>query len=115
MRIPILAALLISYSAWGADLRLDPGTSVEDGTLIVQPRVFGPAGHALRYEIFTTREGGGGTSSSSQSGNVRIGADGTAMLLSSRISVSKEDRYSVRVKLVEGDRVVADEEVRYPD
>jgi hypothetical protein len=70
MRKLFLAALLVSYSALAADVRLDPG--------------------------------------------VRIGTDGTAMLASSRISVSNNDRYHVQVKLLEGSRVLAEEQVRYP-
>lgn len=45
---------------------------------------------------------------------MRIGSDGTAMLSSGRVSVSQADRYRVEIKLLEDDRVVAEEIVRYP-
>ena len=115
MRNLFLAALLVSYSALAADVRLDPGASVEGGTLIVEPTVLGPAGRTLQYEMRTTREGARGSSSSSQSGDVRIGTDGSARLASTRISVSPADRYRIEVKLLEGGRAVAEEVVRYPD
>src|SRR5216117_1903363 len=111
MRTLFLAALLLSYSALGADYRLDPGASVQDGTLKVAPKVQGPAGAALRYEIRTTREGKSGHSSSSQSGSVRLGQNGSAALASSSISVTPQDRYRITVKVREGGRVVAEESV----
>jgi hypothetical protein len=115
MRLLFLAALLASYSVFAADYRLDPGASVSGGTLRVAPTVEGPAGAALRYEIKTTKEGGSGQSSSSQSGSVRLGGDGAAKLATTSVSVTPHDRYRVHVKLLEGSRVVAEQEVRYPD
>ena len=97
-----------------ADYRLDPGATVEGSTLRVEPRVKGPAGAELQYEIRTTREGSSGTSNNSQSGNVRLSENGTARLASTAVSVSPRDRYRVSVKLLERGEVVAEEEVRYP-
>jgi len=103
-------------AAFGADdaYRLDVGASVEDGSLKVAPKVAGPAGAALRYEIRTTREGAAGTSNSSQSGNVRLGQNGSATLAQTSVSVTPQDRYHITVKLLDGSRVVAEETVRYP-
>jgi hypothetical protein len=115
MRYFLLMAGLITASAFAADYRIDPGASVRSGTLTVEPRVQGPAGASVRYEIRTTREGKGGTSNSSQSGDAQLGSDGAARLASTRVSVSPQDRYSIHVKLLEGGRVVAEETVRYPD
>jgi hypothetical protein len=115
MRSLVFAALLAAAAAFAADYRLDPGASVDGGTLTVEPKVQGPAGAALRYEIKTTREGQSGKSSSSQSGSVRLGENGAAKLASTRVSVTPQDRYRIQVKLLERGRVVAEEEVRYPD
>jgi hypothetical protein len=108
--------LLASCGALAAvDLRIDPGATVRDGTLNVAPTVQGPAGAALRYEIRTTRQGASGNASSSQSGSVRLGEDGRGKLAATRISVGPQDRYRIEVRLLQGGRVVAEEEVRYPD
>jgi hypothetical protein len=115
MRPFFLAALLVSYNALAADYRLDPGAQVRDGTLQVAPTVHGPAGAALRYEIRTTKEGTSGKSNSSQSGSVRLGNDGAGKLATTSVSVTPQDRYRVHVKLLEGGRVVAEEEVLYPN
>jgi hypothetical protein len=115
MRPFFLAALLVSYSAIAADYRLDPGAQVRDGTLQVAPTAHGPAGAALRYEIRTTKEGASGNSDSSQSGSLRLGDDGSAKLATTNVSVTPRDRYRVNVKLLEGGRVVAEEEVLYPN
>ena len=101
--------------ALATDYRLDPGASVSGGTLKVEPTVQGPAGAALRYEIETMKEGASGRSNSSQSGSVRLGADGAAKLASTSVSVTPKDRYRIQVKLLDGGRVVAEEEVRYPN
>jgi hypothetical protein len=115
MRTFFLAVLLASCGALAADLRLDPGASVRDGTLNVSPTVQGPAGASLRYEIKTTRQGVSGSSSSSQSGNVRLGTDGRGKLATTNISVGPQDRYRIEVRLLQDGRVVAEKEVRYPD
>ena len=115
MRPLFLAALLVSYTALAADYRLDPGATVRDGTLQVSPTVQGPAGAALRYEVKTVREGAAGRSNSSQSGNVRLGQDGSAKLATTSVSVTPRDRYRISVRVLERDKVVAEEEVRYPD
>ena len=115
MRAYFLAALLASYSALAADYGIDAGATLRNGTLDVTPTVRGPAGAVLRYEVRTVRDGAGGSSNSSQSGDVRLGSDGAARLASTSVNVSPRDRYSIHVKLLEGGRVVAEETVRYPD
>ena len=115
MRTLFLAALLASSATPAADFSVDPGASVRDGTLSVAPVAQGPAGAALRYEIKTTRQGASGNSSSSQSGSVRLGEDGAGKLATTNISVTPQDRYRIQVQLLQGGRVVAEEEVRYPD
>ena len=115
MRTLLLAALLSSYSALAAEFRLDPGALVTGGTLVVEPQIHGAAGAALRYEIRTTREGQGGTSNSSQSGDARLGSDGAARLAITSVNVSPQDRYAIHVRLLDGGRLVAEETVRYPD
>jgi hypothetical protein len=115
MRALFFTALLVSHGALCADYRVDPGASVRNGTLSVEPTVQGPPGAALRYEIRTTREGQSGRSNSSQSGNVRLGDNGSAKLATTSISVTPADRYRIHVKLLEGGRVVAEEEIRYPE
>lgn len=115
MRAILVASLLASSTALAADFRVDAGATVSGGTLKVEPTAQGPAGAALRYEIQTVREGAGGRSSSSQSGSVRLGDNGAAKLASTSVSVTSQDRYRIHVKLIERGRVVAEEEVRYPD
>jgi hypothetical protein len=115
MRSFFLAALLVSYNAIAADYRLDPGAQVRDGTLQVAPTVQGPAGAALRYEIRTTREGTSGSSNSSQSGSVRLDKDGEGKLATTSVSVTPRDRYRIQVKVLEDGRLVAEEEVVYPN
>jgi hypothetical protein len=112
--LPLIAAFLCAGVLAG-DYRIDPGASVKNGILSVEPRAHGPAGASVRYEIKTIREGQGGTSSSSQSGSARLGNDGAARLASTSVNVSAQDRYSIEVKLLDGGRVVAEETVRYPD
>lgn len=114
---PSLIALSLAFcaGAFAADYRVDPGASVRNGTLTVEPTVQGPPGADVRYEIRTVREGQGGSANSSQSGSARLDGDGTAKLASTSVSVGPRDRYAVEVKLLQGSRVVAEETVRYPD
>jgi hypothetical protein len=104
------AAVLAADSAY----RLDMGTSVESGTLKVEPRVSGPANKALRYEMKVRREGSGGSSNSNQAGTVRLDDSGEGHLASNSVSISPSDRYTVTVKLLEAGRVVAEKTAQYP-
>lgn len=113
--VTLIAMLLASFIALGADYMLDPGASVRNGTLTVEPVVKGPPGAVVEYEVRTVREGQGGRSNSSQSGEVELGRDGEATLASTSVNVSPRDRYSIHVKVMEGSRVVAEKRVRYPD
>ena len=111
------ALLLVVFSAaFGADGAYDLhiGATVRNGNLQVTPRVAGPAGKALRYEMVVTRHGGAGSSNSSQAGSVRLDESGAARLASSSVSVSPQDEYRVEVKLYEGGRLVAEQSVRHP-
>jgi len=110
------ALLIVSCAAFGAEAayQLDMGTTVREGNLKVAPRVTGPAGKTLRYEMVVTRQSRSGSSNSSQAGSVRLDESGAARLASSSVSVSPQDEYRVAVKLYEGGRLVAEEAVRHP-
>jgi hypothetical protein len=110
-------ALLISFSSVPSAesaYRVDPGASLRNGSLKVEPSVVGPAGKRVRYQIEVRREGGSQSSNSSQAGSARLDDDGRAQLASSSVSVQPHQRYEVVVKLYEGDRLVAEESVRQP-
>ena len=94
--------------------KLDLGTSVEQGSLKVEPTLSGPAGKALRYEMEVKREGEGRSSNSSQSGTVQLDRDGHGQLASNSVSVTPADKYRVTVKVFDGARVVAEQSARYP-
>jgi hypothetical protein len=46
---------------------------------------------------------------------VRLDNDGGGKLATTNVSVTPQDRYRIQVKLLEGGRVVAEEEVTYPN
>ena len=111
----LLAANAVAQeSADGPRIALDIGTTLRDGSLKVEPRVSGPAGKALRFEIDVRREGAGGSSNNSQSGRVRLDSSGTAQLASNSVSVSSRDAYRVTVKVFDAERLVAEQSVRHP-
>ena len=94
--------------------QLDVGTELRDRNLKVEPSVSGPAGKRVRYEISVRRDGGAGSSSSSQAGDARLDDSGHAQLASTSVSVQPGEEYDVTVKLFEGNRLVAQESVRRP-
>lgn len=115
--IPLCASLLFfsaPAAATDSAYRVDPGTSVGNGSLRVEPSVTGPAGKSLRYEMEVRREGRSGTSNSNQAGNVRLDERGHAQLASSSVSVRPNESYEVVVRLFDQDRLVAQESVRHP-
>lgn len=107
-----LAAALAAQA--GAGFSLDPGAAVEDRTLKVAPRVSGPPGARLRYEIEVRREGAGNTSDNRQSGTVVLDEAGTARLATSAVSVQPGQSFSVNVKIFEGERLAAERSMKGP-
>jgi hypothetical protein len=105
---------LVCASAIGAPYELDIGTSVDGGTLKVKPSVQGPAGKVLRYEMKVRRTTQGGSSDSSQSGNVKLDNSGEGHLASSSVNVSPSDRYRVTVRVLDEGKVVAEKTAQYP-
>ena len=94
--------------------RLRLGSSLDGGRLIVSPQISAPAGAKLRYEMSSTKEGGAGKSSTSQSGAFTVGAEGSAKLSTLTLSAGPKDRYVIKVKVFEGKKLVAEEVLRHP-
>jgi hypothetical protein len=111
-----LALLLVSLSAFAADpaYRLDLGISMSGGTLRVEPLVAGPGGKTLRYEMDIRREGKGGSSATSQAGSLRLDGTGKGQFAYNSLSVSSGDRYTISVKIFDGERLVASEQAVEP-
>ena len=107
-----LAASAALANAPVYELRVN--SKVEGGTLTVAPRVTAPAGAQLRYEVVSSKQGSGGQSNSSQSGNVTAGPDGSAKLSTLSVSVGPQDKYVLTVKVFDGAKLVAEEVLRYP-
>ena len=94
--------------------RLSLESSVLDKQLTVAPRISAPPGTQLRYEIVSTKVGTAGKSSTSQSGRVAVGPGGSASLSTLKLGVASGDRYSVLVKVFEGQKLVAEQTLQYP-
>ena len=76
--------------------------------------VTGPGGKTLRYEINIRREGKGASSATSQAGTVRLDGAGKGQFAYNSLSVNPGDRYSITVKVYDGDRLVASEQAVEP-
>ena len=107
-------ALAASASAADSPYKLDLGASLHGGNLKVAPQVSGPAGKQLEYKMEVRRDGQGKSSSSSQGGTVKLDENGHGQLASSSVNVSSNDRYEVRVRLMDAGRVVAEKAEQYP-
>ena len=94
--------------------RLDLGMSMVSGTLRVEPVVSGPGGKTLRYEMSIRREGKGGSSATSQAGTVRLDGAGKGQFAYNSLSVNPGDRYTISVKLYDGERLVASQQTVEP-
>jgi curli production protein len=112
LSVLLLAATAALANEPGYELRVN--SKVEAGTLTVAPRVTAPAGAQLRYEVISSKQGSGGQSNSSQSGNVTAGPDGSAKLSTLSVSVGPQDKYVLTVKVFDGAKLVAEEVLRYP-
>lgn len=108
----LLAATAAMANEPGYELRVN--SKLEGGTLTVAPRITAPAGAQLRYEVVSSKQGSGGQSNSSQSGNVTAGPDGSAKLSTLSVNIGPQDKYVLTVKVFEGAKLVAEEVLRYP-
>ena len=112
-----LAALAfgaLAMMAAAAGYQLDPGASLEGRTLKVAPRVSGPPGARLRYEIEVRKGGSGNSSDNRQSGTVVLDGAGSARLATSTVSVQPGEAFSVNVKIFEGERLAAERSMKGP-
>lgn len=112
----VLFSFALAANAVAADspYKLDLGASLHGGNLRVEPQVSGPAGKELEYKMEVRREGKGKSSDSSQGGTVKLDENGHARLASNSVNVSSNDRYEVRVRLLDGGHVVAEKSQQYP-
>jgi hypothetical protein len=110
----VLAALALAAQARATGYNLDPGASLEGETLRVAPRVSGPPGERLRYEIAVRREGAGNSADNRQSGTLVLDARGAARLATTVVSVQPGESFSVNVKIYEGQRLAVERSVSGP-
>jgi hypothetical protein len=116
MRILVALLLLIFSTAAAADsaYRVDIGTSKRDDGLRIEPRVTGPAGKTVRYEVDVRRGSEAASSNSSQSGSVRLDDAGRAQISSNTIRLNPREEYDMTVRLFDGNRLVAEQSARHP-
>jgi hypothetical protein len=124
--IHLLAALLLASSpavAQRADndalarsepLRADRGYRVDiasaresDGSVSLGPRITGPAGQVVRFEVHLRSENLGASAMVTRSGSVRLDDTGSAVLAPTSLRGTRGERYEMEVRIFEGDRVVA--------
>ena len=89
-------------------------SSVDGRTLTVAPRMTGPAGARLRYQITSSKLGVSGKSSTSQSGQFLLDENGLRLLATLKLGVDADDRYSVAVKVFDGAKMVAEQLLNHP-
>ncbi len=115
MRVTALVLVVFALAAQaGAGYSVDPGASLDGRTLRVAPRVSGPPGERLRYEIAVRREGAGNSADNRQSGTLVLDARGGARLATTVISVQPGESFSVNVKIYEGQRLAVERSVSGP-
>lgn len=117
MRALAAALLLLIGTTLQADsaYRIDIGSSEErDGSVRIEPRIAGPAGSIVRYEVDVRRENRGGSANSSQSGSVRLDGAGNARLSSNAVKLGRGEQYEMQVRLFDGSRLVAEQSARRP-
>jgi hypothetical protein len=108
----LVASMNVMADETGYRLWLD--TSTSGRMLTVVPHVSAPAAARLRYEIVSTKHGKSGQSSTTQSGNVAVGNDGSGTFAKLSLGVGPEDRYTIAVKLYDGPKLVAEQTLNYP-
>lgn len=96
----------------GYRLSLEP--SFGENQLVLSPRIAARPGETLRYEIVATKVGRSGKSNTSQSGRVVVDASGSALLSTLRLGVVADDRCSIAVKVFDGQKLVAEQTLQYP-
>jgi thin aggregative fimbriae synthesis protein len=109
-----LLATSVTLMADETGYRLWLDTSTSGRMLTVVPHVAAPAAARLRYEIVSTKHGKSGQSSTTQSGNIAVGKDGSGTFAKLSLGVAPEDRYTIAVKVYDGPKLVAEQTLNYP-
>jgi hypothetical protein len=95
--------------------RIDIGASEQHGgSLRFEPRVAGPPGKLVRYEMNARSHSPGAGANSSRSGSVRLDDSGKAQLPANAVKLAPAEQYEMSVKLFEGNRLVAEESTQRP-
>jgi hypothetical protein len=110
----MLPTLVSMAQASPGDHRAWIETSVEAGRLLAAPHV--QAGHDARldYELISAKTGRSGTSTTSQSGSVRLSGGEERSLTRLGLSVAGQDRYILSLRVYENGKLVAEDSVTYP-
>jgi hypothetical protein len=87
-------------------------TRESDGSVSLGPRIMGPAGQTVRYEVHLRSENLGARAAVTRSGSVRLDDTGNALLAPTSLRGTRGERYEMEVRLFEGDRVVAAQAAR---
>jgi hypothetical protein len=114
--LPLLLALgnpLLAMDKSGYRLMLD--ARIEDHKLTMAPQIHAPAGAVLRYEVIVAKTGTSGTTSTRQGGEVRVNEHNTATLSKLSLSIGPQDRWTVLVKVYDGQDIVAERSFSHPD
>ncbi len=86
-----------------------------NGTIQVVPYCRSEQALTINYELASEKSGRSGTSRSRQSGKVALQAGVDTSLSQQQIGVTKQDRYQLILKIFSQGRLIARDEMTFPD
>ncbi len=91
------------------------GVTLVDNQLLVTPQVStdGPKA-SLHYELHVHKKGPSGTTTTRQDGTVTIPTSESKSLLRLTLRVAPTDTYSINLQVFQGERLVAQGAIHYP-
>ena len=111
----LMLGIVMPTSAGETGVRLSLDKHLEDDKLTITPIVAADREMKLRYELTSEKFGQAGRSSTSQSSTFVVRANEAKKLATLSLGVQASDRYTITIRLFEGQILRAEAQVLYPE
>lgn len=80
----------------------------------IKPLCYAPENALIQYKLWVKKDGRSGKSTSYQSGSVRLLGGEEKCLAQSRLAISPEDQYQIKLEIYKEGNLIAEDQVSHP-
>jgi hypothetical protein len=98
----------------GNDVQARIVLDLQGGLVTIKPLCFAPENAVIQYKLWVKKDGRSGKSTSYQSGSVRLLGGKEKCLAQSRLAISPEDQYQIKLEVYKEGNLIAEDQVSHP-